>query len=132
MRLQEIDTRSESPNNSLNDKVVLLTGAAQGLGKAAAVYLAKRGAIIAALDRQDVSTTVAAVEEAGGRCLALQADVSRAHDVDAAFASVSGNSKLIWPRVSRLIWPHPGLGVSRLPLVAASYPFCACRVVLSR
>jgi len=43
-----------------------------------------------------------------------------------------GNSKLIWPRVSRLIWPHPGYGVSRLPLGAAGYPFCACLVVLSR
>ena len=50
----------------------------------------------------------------------------------AALPRKPGNSKLIWPRVSRLIWPHPGLGVSRLPLVAASYPFCACRVVLSR
>lgn len=88
MTVQEIDTRGETPK-SLSGKVVLLTGAAQGLGKVAAVYLATRGATIAALDRQGVSATVAAVEEVGGRCLALQADVSCADDVDAAFAAAS-------------------------------------------
>lgn len=89
MDQQGIDMRSGASSEALQNKVIVLTGAAQGLGRFAAVYLAQRGAIIAALDRQDVSTTVKEVEMAGGVCLGVQVDVSSVDDVNAAFDAVA-------------------------------------------
>ncbi|HEX2035682.1 MAG TPA: glucose 1-dehydrogenase, partial [Chloroflexota bacterium] len=68
----------------LADKVALVTGSAQGLGRAIALRFAREGAdvvvnYIGAPDQaQDV---VAEIEAAGRRALALRADVSRVDEV---------------------------------------------------
>jgi 3-oxoacyl-[acyl-carrier protein] reductase len=64
----------------------IVTGAASGIGRAIARRLADGGASIAVVDRDlaGAEATAAAIQEAGGEALAIEADVSRAADVKAA------------------------------------------------
>jgi len=74
----------------LAGKHAIVTGAGSGIGRACALRLAGAGAAVAALDlRADAAAdTVAAIERDGGRALALQADVTRRAEVEAAVARV--------------------------------------------
>jgi NAD(P)-dependent dehydrogenase (short-subunit alcohol dehydrogenase family) len=65
-------------------KVVIVTGGAGGIGRAAAVRFASEGANVAVVDLPDVAIdeTVAAVRNAGGTALPIGADVTRAADVE--------------------------------------------------
>lgn len=69
-----------------SQKVVFITGASSGIGHALAVELGRRGASLGLLARRiDALQRVAAdVEEAGGRAVALPADVKDAEAVRAA------------------------------------------------
>jgi NAD(P)-dependent dehydrogenase (short-subunit alcohol dehydrogenase family) len=60
----------------LKDKVAIVTGAAQGIGAAYARGLAKEGAAVAVVDILDPSPTVKAIQDSGGKALALKIDVS--------------------------------------------------------
>lgn len=60
----------------LDSKVVVITGAARGLGRAYAVAMAAEGASILACDISDCSATVAEVEAAGGRIAAVTTDIA--------------------------------------------------------
>jgi meso-butanediol dehydrogenase/(S,S)-butanediol dehydrogenase/diacetyl reductase len=68
------------------DGVAVVTGAAQGLGQAAAVALAQQGANVACVDRdaERCAETVGLVEARGRRALALGCDVASRAAVDAA------------------------------------------------
>lgn len=68
---------------------VLVTGAGHGIGRATALALAERRALVhcADLDLAAAQKTAAAVEEAGGSALALELDVA---DRDAVFAAAAG------------------------------------------
>jgi 3-oxoacyl-[acyl-carrier protein] reductase len=58
-------------------KVALVTGAGGGLGACYATALAREGAALVTVDRPGVAMPVgAAIEEAGGRCLPLAADLT--------------------------------------------------------
>jgi NAD(P)-dependent dehydrogenase (short-subunit alcohol dehydrogenase family) len=72
-------------------KVVLITGAAGGIGRAAAVRFATEGARVGLVDvsRDGLRETLAAVEKAGGAGLAVEADVTRAADVARYAAAVT-------------------------------------------
>ncbi len=63
-----------------NEQVVVITGASAGVGRATARAFARRGASIGliARDRERLEKTGEEVEAAGGRALALQADVADA------------------------------------------------------
>lgn len=67
----------------LAGKVALITGAGSGIGKAAAVLMAKAGAKIVAISRtqDEVDETIREVEKAGSEGLALTADISKADDM---------------------------------------------------
>ncbi len=67
-------------------KVAIVTGAARGIGAATAQRLAQDGFAVAVLDLKadDCADTVAAIESAGGKALAVGADVSDAEQVEAA------------------------------------------------
>ncbi len=69
---------------SLNGKVAIVSGAAQGLGEAFARALSQQGAKVVAFDVQDKITDVAAKIEAetGNTVLGLVADVSKRKDVE--------------------------------------------------
>jgi NAD(P)-dependent dehydrogenase (short-subunit alcohol dehydrogenase family) len=70
---------------SLQNKVVLITGAARGIGRATAAAFAREGSRVALVDR-DRSAVEDAAREIGDRshALPLTADVSRRTEVDAA------------------------------------------------
>jgi 3-oxoacyl-[acyl-carrier protein] reductase len=69
----------------LDGKVALITGAGSGQGRAASIRFAEQGARIAVADLNDegAAETVALVEDAGGKAIALHADVSLRADCDA-------------------------------------------------
>ena len=60
----------------LKDKVVIVTGAARGLGRAYAEALGREGAAVVAGDTRDCADTAAAIRGAGGRALAVALDVA--------------------------------------------------------
>jgi NAD(P)-dependent dehydrogenase (short-subunit alcohol dehydrogenase family) len=73
--------------NTLKGKTALVTGAAGGIGRAAAVLFAAEGAAVVALDiAPEVEATVAAIKAGGGRALCLVKDSSAERDVAGAVA----------------------------------------------
>ena len=77
---------------SLEDKVIVVTGAAQGIGEACACQYAEDGASVVCVDVSGtVESTARAIESAGGSSLAVIADVSTA----------TGNAAMIEAAVGR-------------------------------
>ncbi len=74
----------------LKDKVILVTGASDGLGRAVAAALGEEGANVLILGRKDVEleVTQARVEELGGRCLAIPFDLLSFDDYGKLFLAL--------------------------------------------
>jgi len=83
----------------LDGQVAVVTGGAVGIGRAIALDLASAGAQVVVLDRTAPEETVAAVQDGGGRALAVTADVSSEDDlrraVDAAVEHFGGVDVLV-------------------------------------
>jgi 2-hydroxycyclohexanecarboxyl-CoA dehydrogenase len=71
-------------------KVALVTGAAAGIGRACSVRLARAGNAIGVLDLDEkrCADTVAEIQAAGGKAVALGADISKRSQVQAAVAKL--------------------------------------------
>ncbi|KAA0121233.1 SDR family oxidoreductase [Methylobacterium sp. P1-11] len=69
-------------------KVAFITGAASGIGRAAAIAFAREGARVAITDRTEAALGQfrAEIEAEGGEALAIRCDVSVPDDVEAAVA----------------------------------------------
>jgi 3-oxoacyl-[acyl-carrier protein] reductase len=72
-------------NPEINGRVALVTGASRGIGRAIALSLAKAGADVVInfqLREKEAQEVCVAIKSFGRRCLAVQADVSRAEEVN--------------------------------------------------
>jgi 3-oxoacyl-[acyl-carrier protein] reductase len=75
---------------SLKDKVAIVTGASQGIGRDTALALAEAGAkvVVAARNEEKLSTLVAEIVAAGGEAMALKLDVADPEQVKAGFKQI--------------------------------------------
>ena len=74
---------------SLKGKTAIVTGGSRGIGRAIAEKLAQRGASVVVnytLSSAAASEVAQAITKAGGKAIAVQADVSKPEDVQRLFA----------------------------------------------
>jgi 3-oxoacyl-[acyl-carrier protein] reductase len=71
--------------STLDDKVVLVTGSSHGIGAAVAALFATRGArvVVHGRDTAAMAAVTARIEQAGGRAIAVAADVTSFAEVEA-------------------------------------------------
>jgi NADP-dependent 3-hydroxy acid dehydrogenase YdfG len=64
--------------SNMKEKVVLITGASSGIGRATAEAFAAKGAniVVAARRKEELDTLVASIEALGGKASAIKTDVS--------------------------------------------------------
>ena len=98
---------------NLTDKIAIVTGAGQGIGKAIAIRLANAGADVAILDLNMAAAEAVAeeIESIGRKALSVQADVSQSTDVNAAVEKVIST----FSRVDILV-NNAGIAGRTLPL----------------
>jgi len=77
-------------SESMKDKIIMVTGASSGLGRAACVAMGGQKANLVALGRDEdaLEQTRAMVEEAGGRCLCVPFDLMDFDDYGKLFLSL--------------------------------------------
>jgi NAD(P)-dependent dehydrogenase (short-subunit alcohol dehydrogenase family) len=105
-------------NALLKDKVALITGASQGLGRALALAFAREGArvVVNARSEDSVRPVAGEVEDVGGEVLAVAADVSKGADVERLVGEsverlgkidvLVNNAGLLGPRVAIEDYPE--------------------------
>ncbi|MCU1346359.1 MAG: putative oxidoreductase, NAD(P)-binding domain [Acidimicrobiia bacterium] len=75
---------------ALNNRVAIVTGAGQGVGRGVALALAAEGAKVAVTGRtmSKCEAVVAEIEDRGGQAVAIRCDVEQRSDVDETVAAV--------------------------------------------
>ena len=94
-------------NPTLEGKVAVVTGASSGIGEAAALELARRGASVVAAARSAEKLEALVSRASGGRVLAVEADVSDRSSVEAMVGRAVGE----FGRLDVLV-NNAGLGLS--------------------
>jgi NAD(P)-dependent dehydrogenase (short-subunit alcohol dehydrogenase family) len=71
----------------LKNKVVVITGARRGMGKADALLFAQKGAkvVVSDISQEDCQKVVDQIEKKGGQAIAVKCDVSKKEEVDNLF-----------------------------------------------
>ena len=75
--------------NRLENRIAVVTGAATGIGKAAAVRLAAEGAMVEILDLKDATETVQEIRAAGGQAQSEICDVTNETQIAQAVAAIA-------------------------------------------
>ena len=84
--------------NLLDKKVAVVTGSANGIGRAVAYSLAKKGATVYCLDIDDsenITTAETASQIKGKRCYSLHCDISKAEQIEKTFTRILTDHKQI-------------------------------------
>ena len=83
--MSKLFLREEKRIGRLNGKVAIITGGGSGLGKGAALAMAKEGAMVAITDLtlERLQTTQKLVEALGGKCLSVACDSGKRDQVKA-------------------------------------------------
>ncbi|GHF64594.1 hypothetical protein GCM10010218_52720 [Streptomyces mashuensis] len=93
------DTRHRNrstPMGTLNGKTALVTGSSRGMGRAAALRLAREGALVAVhynSDKDAADEVVATIEKDGGRAFAVRAELGVPGDVHELFLGLEKGLK---------------------------------------
>jgi NAD(P)-dependent dehydrogenase (short-subunit alcohol dehydrogenase family) len=105
--LNRLFSRRKGPED-FTGKIVLVTGAASGLGRGIALAFARAGSdlVLVDINREGLDETAAMVEKAGSRSLARRVDVSRREEMEAMAEDVLSE----WGRVDILV-NNAGVGV---------------------
>jgi len=72
----------------LDGRVAVISGAAAGLGRAAAMRLAKEGAVIEILDLKDASPAVSEIQATGGKAFSTVCDCTDEAQIDRAAKAI--------------------------------------------
>ena len=97
----------------LAERVALITGAGSGIGKAAALLLAKEGAKIAALGRteDELQETVTQIKDSGGEAIPVAADISQPDEMQQAVQKIVNQ----WGRLD-IVFANAGINGVWAPL----------------
>ncbi|MEY9094309.1 2,3-dihydro-2,3-dihydroxybenzoate dehydrogenase [Paenibacillus sp. RC84] len=130
-----------APYTGISGKVAVVTGAAQGIGEAAAAVLAGLGAVIAAVDLQGekVERSAEALASSGASAAAYAADVSDSRSVEEVIARIEREQGPVDILVHAAGVLQHGTGATlgdeeweRTFAVNTSGAFYVCRSVISR
>lgn len=101
----------------LQGKVAAITGAGSGMGQATALLFAQEGAavVVADIDAAAATATAARVLAAGGRAVAVAADVTRAEDNQAVVAAAQRE----YGRLD-IFYANAGIGMPFTPIEATA------------
>ncbi len=94
----------------LDNKIALITGGGSGIGRATALLFAQEGASVAVVDwkEEDARKVVGEITHAGGKAVALKADVSKAADAERMVAETVKH----FGRLD-IIYNNAGIGFAR-------------------
>jgi NAD(P)-dependent dehydrogenase (short-subunit alcohol dehydrogenase family) len=123
--------------DDLTGKIGVITGAGRGIGRRAAIRLAKRGARVALLSRtlSDLAETEREIARSGGEAIAIPTNVASAQSVDSARADIErrlGRPNILVNAAGvfgpiQLVWktdPEAWIGAM---MVNAIGPYLTCR-----
>ncbi|CAH1202165.1 Levodione reductase [Paenibacillus allorhizoplanae] len=97
----------------LKDKVALITGAGSGIGRAAALLLARQGMKVCLVDLKDdrLKQTKQEIESAGGQAMTVEIDISDPNQVEQAFEQTAKT----WGRIN-FVFANAGINGVLAPI----------------
>lgn len=114
--------------NRFTDKVVVITGAGDGMGKDAALAFAREGArvVVSGRTQSKIDETVRLIRAAGGTAMAVLADVRNAQQVE----SLMKQSVAEWGRID-VLYNNAGVGSNGKPLAEIDESFFDDQVAIN-